>query len=385
MKYIYLDYAAATPLDPEVKKAMEPFLRSSYGNPSSLHRLGQEARKALESSRATIASLLGVMPRTLLFTSSGTESNNLAILGLARAHKHKGSHLVISSIEHPSVDEAARQLEHEGFSVTRVGVNGAGRVEVKDVVGALRRDTILVSVMYANNEVGSIQPIAEIAKQLRRLKIQQKTPYPYFHTDASQASEYCDLNIPSLGVNLLSLNGSKVYGPKGVGLLYAEDGMSLQPVLHGGGQERGLRAGTEHVAAIVGLSTALGRAQRVRVREAKRVSVLRDYAIKSITKAVPKARLNGGIVDRLPNNVNISFRGVDGEAMVVYFDARGIAISTGSACSMLEREPSRTLRAMGCSEEEIMGSVRLTLGRATTRNDIQYFLKVLPVVLQRLL
>ncbi len=351
---LYLDDAAATQLDPQVRAAMEPFWRDVFGNPASLHREGVAARQAVDQARQTVAACLEAHPDEILFTGSGTEANNLALFGAAARQTDK-RHLVISAIEHPSVSEAGRALERRGFSVTRVPVTPAGLVEVKTFAAALRPDTFLASVIFANNEIGTIQPVAELGKLCQKRGV-------LFHTDACQAAPWLPLRVEALHVDLLTANAAKMQGPKGVGLLYVRRRVRLEPQLVGGGQEQGLRSGTENVAAIAGFAQAF-RLARERFDDSATVAKVRDVLIEGLL-ALPGVHLNGDRVRRLPNNVNVSVDRVDGETLVLVLDAAGIAVSSGSACSALHEAGSPVLAAIGASDG---GNVRFSLNRTTTQ------------------
>jgi cysteine desulfurase len=377
MKGIYFDYASTTPVDARVLKAMLPFFSEKAGNPSSFHSAGLEAKNALDSARGSIASNLGCLPEEIIFTGSGTESCNLAIKGAALAARHKGRHIITSKIEHHAVLNSCEWLEKEmGFAVTYLDVNGQGIVNPAAVEKAIRKDTVLISVMYANNEIGTVQPIKEIAMIARAHGIP-------FHTDSCQAAGYLDIDVRKLGVDLLTLNGSKIYAPKGVGLLFVRKGVELTPLIHGGAHEFGLRAGTENVASIVGLAKALEIAQRSRIAESKRLSVLRDFFIKGLLK-IPGTVLNGHPQKRLPNNVNVSFLDIEGESILLHLDSFGIFASTGSACSSQSLEPSHVILAIRPRYEAAHGSIRFSLGRKTTRKQIVFVLKVLPGIVEKL-
>ncbi len=382
MKRIYLDHAATTYMDDCVKAAMEPFWHKNFGNASTIYKEGIDARNAMTASRKIIASIIGANPDEIIFTNGGTESDNLAIFGVARLHK-KG-HIITTKIEHHAVLNPCEVLEKEGFDVTFLKVDKNGIADLKELKNSLRKDTILVSIMYANNEIGAIQPIKEIAKIIRDFKKKEKSANPLFHTDAIQAAGYLNLNIAKLGVDLMSLNASKIYGPKGVGCLYIKRGVKLLPVIYGGAQERGLRPGTENIAGIVGFAKALEMSQNQAVKESKRLIILRDYLIKGILKKVPHSALNGHPTFRLPNNVNVTIPGVEGESSVLYLDAAGIACSTGSACTSQSLEPSHVITALGKSKEDAHCSVRFTLGRKTSKKDIDYLLKVFPEIIKKL-
>ncbi len=378
MKKIYLDHAATTPVDARVLKAMLPFFSKKFGNPSSFHSLGLEAKKALDSSREKIARLLNCLPEEIIFTGSGTESCNLAIKGAALANRRKGKHIITSKIEHHAVLNSCEWLEKEmGFEITCLGVDCNGLVDPKDVEKAIRSDTVLISIMYANNEIGAIQPIREIARIARKKKV-------LFHTDACQAAGFLEINAEKLGVDLMTINGSKVYAPKGTGLLFVKKGVELMPLVHGGAHEFGLRAGTENVAGIVALAAALEIAQRERKRESKRLSVLRDYFIKEILKRVPRTILNGHPTKRLPNNANVSFLDVEGESVLLHLDSFGICASTGSACSSQSLDPSHVILAIRPHYEAAHGSIRFSLGRKTTKKEIDFVLGILPGIIGKL-
>ncbi len=377
MKRIYLDHAATTYMDPKVRESMKPYWEENFGNPSSIYEEGREAKRAISNARLKVAEVLNARPDEIIFTSGGTESDNIAILGLARSYKNKGNHIITSKIEHHAVLDSCKKLEKEGFEISYIDVDKDGILDLKQFKSALKYETILVSIMYANNEIGSIQPIKEIAKIIRNHKA-------ILHTDAVQAPSYLDLNVLKLGVDLMTLNGSKIYGPKGVGLLYKKRGSKIEPLVYGGGQEAGLRSGTENVAGIVGFAKAIELAQKDKEKESERLIKLRDYFIEEILKTLPKSQLNGSQKDRLPNNVNISIMGIEGEAMVLYLDAKGVACSTGSACTSDILEPSHVIKAIKTPDDYAHGSLRFTMGKKTTKADIDYLLKVLPEVINKL-
>jgi len=377
-KNIYLDYAATTPLSPEAFLAMKPFLADKFGNPSSLHASGLEAREAIEKSRAQTAKVLGCQAREIIFTASGTEADNLALKGIAEVNKFCG-HIITSTIEHPAVMETAKYLQAKGVKVTYIDVDEFGRLNPSDVVRAIRKDTFLVSVMYANNEVGTIEPIAAISKSVKR-----KNKNILIHTDAVQAPGLLPLSVRSLGVDLLSLSAHKFYGPQGVGILYKRQGVNLAPQILGGGQESLWRSGTENVAGIVGAASALASAESHRAKEALRLSKLRDFLIKSIKNTVLGAISTGHPQDRLPNNASFCFPGIEGEALVFRLSERGYECSSGSACSTGKFEPSHVLLSLGLSRKEAMGSLRLSLGRATTKGDLEAFVNILKQEVEKL-
>lgn len=385
--YIYLDSAAATPLDERVLAAMRQYLTREFGNPSSLHRSGVVARRAVETARAGVASALGAERDEIIFTGSGTEANNLAILDVAR--ESRSGHVITSVIEHVSVLEPCRALERQGLTLTYLPVRHDGLVDPAVLARTLRPDTILVSIGYANNEIGVIQPIREIARVIRNFKkLQTKShklkadDYPYFHTDACQAPRFLDCRAPTLGVDLLTLNSGKIYGPKGTGCLYVRRGLNLRPILYGGGQEHGLRSGTENVAGIVGFVKALELCVKLRAKESTRLSKLRDHFIFRLLK-LNGVTLNGSPTARLPNNVNVSFAGADSEYVVLSLDAADVAASSGSACSTRTKDTSYVIKALGGNEERARSAVRFTLGRDTTKRVLDYVLKILPEILSR--
>jgi cysteine desulfurase len=381
---VYLDHAATTYVDPRVLDAMTPFMSGVFANPSSFHTPGLRAKEAVTEARSTIAKILNAREEEILFTSGGTESDNMAVVGIPRALAAKGKHVITTAIEHHAVLEPLLYLKKKGeIDLTILPVDVHGRVDPESLVKALRPDTVLVSIMMANNEIGTIEPIAEMGKRLLAWRKEQKTQLPYFHTDACQAAGVVDLDVEKLHVDALTLNGSKIYGPKGVGILYLRRGTPLEALVRGGGQERGLRSGTENVPGIVGLATALRLAQEEKENENARLMALRDRLTEGLL-AIPKTRLNGHPTERLPNSVNISFIDIEGEAAVLYLDAEGIYVSTGSACASTSLDPSHVILATGLSYEAAHGSIRFTLGKHTTAEDIEYVIKTMPGVVERL-
>jgi cysteine desulfurase len=377
-RIVYLDHAATTSVDPRVVEAMLPFYTERYGNPSSLHSLGREAREVLDEARATVAGVMNCSSEEIIFTSCGTESDNLALRGLSLMNRKRGDHIITSSIEHHAVSHTCEQLERRfGFEVTYLPVDEYGLVDPGDVERAISETTILISIMYANNEMGAIQPIAEIGEIARRRGIP-------FHTDAVQAAGSLSLDVQELGVDLMSLSGHKFYGPKGVGVLYVREGLEILPCQTGGGHERGLRAGTENVAGIVGLATALELAEGRREEESKRLSRLRDHLIEGVLSSIDHCRLMGHPDQRLPNNANIAFEYVEGEGVLLGLDMAGIAASSGSACSTGSSDPSHVLLAMGVPPEVARGAIRMTLGHENTEEDVNKVLEVLPGIVERL-
>ena len=377
MKRIYLDYAATTPMHPEVVKAMLPYFTDAFGNPSSIHSYGQEAKGAIEEARVKVADLIGARGEEIIFTSGGTEADNFALKGVAFANESKGNHIITSSIEHHAVIETCKFLERRGFRVTYLPVDEYGLVDPGDVRKAITDNTILISVMQANNEMGTIEPIAEIGKIAREAGI-------YFHTDAVQTVGHIPVDVNELEVDLLSMSAHKVYGPKGVGALYIRKGTKLIPFMHGGDQERRRRASTENVPGIVGLGKAVELVQQEMGEEAERLTYLRDQLIKGLLGRIDHTRLNGHPLKRLPNNVNVSVDYVEGESMLLNLDLEGICASTGSACSSSSLEPSHVLLALGLSPEQAHGSLRFSLGKWTSEEEIERVLEVLPRVVAKL-
>jgi len=378
MERIYLDHAATTNLDSRVLETMLPYLGEVYGNPSSIHAFGRDAKKAIEEARANIAKELGAsLPAEIIFTGSGSESDNLAIKGVAFAYREKGNHIITSAIEHHAVYDTCAALEKEGFEITYLPVDEAGMVSVESLVNALTPRTILVSIMHANNEVGTVQPLEKFAEILKERKI-------LFHTDAVQTVGMIPVKVDELGVDLLTLTAHKFYGPKGVGALYVRKGVKLIPQIHGGAQERNRRAGTENVSGIVGMAKALQLANEERLVHQVHLTQLRDYLIESINAKIPQIRLNGHPTKRLPGNVNFCFRYIEGEALLLNLDLKGIAASSGSACTSGSLEPSHVLLAMGLTHEIAHGSLRLSLGRATTKVQLDYVIEVLPEIVSKL-
>jgi len=382
-KKIYLDYAATTPVDPRVKKAMEPYFSEKFGNTMSIHSFGQEAKEALEESRKIIADFIGAKPSEIIFTSSATESNNLALKGIAFANKERGRHIIISSIEHPCIMESAKWLEGQGFEITRLKVDNYGLVNPEDVKKAIKKETILVSIIHASNEIGTIQPIAKIGKIIKVQSKKLKTKI-YFHTDAVQSFGKIPIDVNEMNLDLLTASAHKMYGPKGAACLFVREGTKIEPLLHGGGHEAGLRSSTVNVPAIVGFAVAVEICKKEMKKEMKRLTRLRDKLIKGVLTKIPGSHLNGHPKLRLPNNANFWFEGVEGESIVIQLDLMGIAASTGSACSSIKLEPSHVLLAIGLKPEQAFGSLRLTLGRWTKEEDIDYVLKVLPGIIKRL-
>ncbi|MBI5622037.1 cysteine desulfurase [Candidatus Falkowbacteria bacterium] len=380
-KQIYFDCAASTPVDPRVVAAMRPFFSVQFGNPSSLHTPGRAAAAAIDSARASIAQFLGCSATEIVFTSGATEADNLAIRGVVAASTLRRPHIITSVIEHPAVLETVRALESEGLArVDYVPVGVDGVVKFEAVKKLIRPTTVLISLMYANNEVGTIQPVRDIGKLLERLN-RGRAQRIYLHTDAVQAINYLNCDVGYLRADLLSLSGHKIYGPKGVGALFVRSGVKIKSVLHGGSQEGGLRPGTLNTPLIVGLAEAvkLLRPQR----DAAVVRLLRDQLYQQLLKKIPKLQINGSFEKRLPNNLNFSCTGVEGERLMLMLDSAGMAVSTGSACASGSIEPSHVLLAMGLPAWAVAGSIRLTLGRGTTAAEVNYFLRSAPAIIRR--
>ena len=376
---IYLDYAATTPVDPKVKEAMLPFLEHDFGNPSSLHFWGREANKALAAARERIAACFHAQPEEFLFTSGATEANNLAIQGLSKALESKGKHIITTLIEHAAIQEPLQALEAQGWDVTWLPVDTEGFVSLQDLQNAIRPDTVLVSTIYGNNEIGTIQPIEAIGRFLRERGI-------LFHTDAVQMVGKCPLDLSSVPVDFLTLSGHKIYGPKGIGALYIRSNAPWpQPLIVGGGQERGLRSGTENLAGIVGLAKALEIALQGLDEEIPRLRQLQETFIATTLQQIPQAELNGprDVNQRVPGNVHFSLPPGEGESLVLHLDLKGIAVSSGSACHSAVIEPSRIVKALGKSDDIARATVRFSLGRYTTQAELDRVLDVLPAIVQR--
>ncbi len=365
MKRIYMDHSATTPVAPEVLEAMLPYFSEKFGNASSLHSFGLEAKEALEESREKVAGLLGAKPEEIIFTSGGTESDNLALKGIARKNQKSGKHIITTQVEHPAILECCRRLEKEGFEVTYLPVTNEGLVEIATLESAIRSDTILISVMHANNEVGTIQPLEAIGRLAAEKDI-------YLHTDAVQSVGKIPTDVNKLGVDLLSLSAHKLYGPKGVGALYIRKGTRLESIIQGGGHEHGLRSGTENIAGIVGLARAAELGQETMSTEAERLTRLRDRLAELVLLKVKEAWINGTMKGRLPGNLNFGFKYVEGESLLLFLDSKGINVSTGSACSSHKLEPSHVLLSLGLKPEECHGSLRITLGRSNTMEEVDY-------------
>ncbi len=377
MNKIYLDNASTTPLSSEVLNEMMPYLTSDFGNPNSLHSFGRQAKAGVDLARERIAKALGCDANEIYFTSGATESNNWALNGIAKANRHKGNHIITSKIEHPSILETCKKLEREGFRVTYLDVDETGLVRIDQLLHYVNADTILISIMAANNEVGTIQNLQAIASIAKEKNV-------IFHTDATQAVGAINLNVHEMGIDAMSISGHKLNGPKGVGALYVHNGVVISPFMNGGEQEFGLRAGTSNVPAIVGLGKAVEIATRDIIVNSKKLRGLRDYFIAQVGKYIPMTHLNGHPVQRLPNNVNLSFGMVEGESLMYMLDLAGIAVSTGSACSSGSIENSHVLTAMGVSPDLAQGAVRFSFGKNITKEELDFVVEKLIECVEKL-
>ncbi|MCL2383155.1 MAG: cysteine desulfurase NifS [Oscillospiraceae bacterium] len=377
MRRVYLDNASTTKVDEEVLNAILPYLKEEYGNPSSIYSIGRNAKKAIEDAREKIAKVLNAEPTEIFFTGSGSESCNMAVRGIANSYKDRGNHIITSKIEHPAVLETCKALEKDGFQITYIPVNEEGIIDLDGLREAITNETILITIMYANNEIGTLQPIKEIGEIARKHNI-------FFHTDAVQAFGTIKIDVKGLGIDLLSLSGHKLYAPKGVGALYLRKGIKLKKVLTGGHQERDKRAGTENVTGIVGLGKATELAYENIESTNKKIQELREYYISEVVKRIPHIKVNGDLEKRLPGNSNISFRYIEGESLLLNLDIKGICASSGSACTSGSLDPSHVLLALGLSHEIAHGSLRVTIGKDNTKEDIDYLLDNLEEVVQRL-
>jgi cysteine desulfurase len=374
---VYLDYQSSKPVDPRVVEAMHPYFFERFGNPSSLHQVGDRATKVLDECREKIADFVGANPKEILFTSGATESNNLALIGYAMRNKKKGNHIIISEVEHISIHNIAKYLERNGFEVSKVPVDQYARVDPKKLESRITDKTILASIGYGSNEVGTIQPMEEICQLLKNKGIA-------IHTDAVAAEGLVPIDVNKVSVDLMSLSSNDIYGPKGLGVLYLRKGAGIMPIIMGGGQERGLRSGTENMPAIVGMAEAARIASEEMSEEIKRLGSYRDRLIEGVLKKIPKAYLNGHPTERLPNNAHFRFEAVEGESLMLSLKDKGISASTGSACTSKTLEPSHTLIACGLLHEEAHGSLEFTFGRFNRAEDVERVLEVLPGVLERL-
>lgn len=373
----YLDYQSSKPVDSRVVEAIIPYFHDKFGNPSSLHKTGDDATEILEESRQTIAGFINADKDEIIFTSGATESNNLGIIGFALRNKEKGNHIIISEIEHISIHNIAKYLGKFGFTVLKVPVDQYGRVSLKKIKERITDKTILISIGYANNEIGTIQPISEIGKLCKKENIS-------FHSDAVAAEGLLPLDVKKDNIDLMTLSSNDIYGPKGIGILYVRKGIRINPLMIGGGQERGLRSGTENMPGIVGMAKAVDIMEKEMKDEIRRFIDYRDQLVKNILEKIPKSYLNGHPVDRLPNNAHFRFDGIEGESLLLLMKDKGISVSTGSACSSKTLEPSHTLIALGLLHEEAHGSLQLTCGRFTGQEDIDAVVNALPGVVERL-
>lgn len=383
-KRVFLDYASTTPTDSQVLKEMEKYHSAIFANPSALYSEALMAKEVLRESREKISEILNCRKDEIVFTSGGTEGNNLALLGVFENHKKNDfiPHFITTVVEHPAIIEVFKEIERRGGEVAYLNVNKDGLVSPKDVLNSLKPNTVLVSVMYANNEIGTIQPIKEIGKVIKEWRQKKQTMLPFFHTDACQAALYLTLDVLKLGVDLLTLDGLKMYGPKGAGIIFIRNTVRVHPIHFGGGQEKGLRSGTENIPAIVGMATALYLAESKKESESLRLTTIRDYGIDLILKNFPTAHLNGGIENRLPNNINICFPGLDAEFAVISLDVQGVSCSYSSSCQTLKEDSSsyvvESLGKAGCA----LSSLRFTLGRETSKKDIDFLLSALKKVIK---
>lgn len=377
MNKIYLDYAATTPVKPQVLEEMLPYFTQNFGNPSSVYQIAQINKKAIDDARENIANHLGARTNEIFFTSGGTEADNWAIKGIVEANKAKGNHIITTKIEHHAVLHTCEYLEKNGYEVTYLDVDENGLIDLDALKQAIKPTTILITIMYANNEIGTIMPIEEIAKIAHENNV-------YFHTDAVQAIGQVQINVQQLGIDALSLSAHKIGGPKGVGVLYIKRGIKIAHLIHGGAQERGRRGGTENVAGIVGLSAAMSLAYMQFDEKIHKMTMLRDKLIKGILHTIPHAKLNGHPTRRLANNVNIAFEFVEGESLLLLLDMQGVSASSGSACTSGSLDPSHVLLGLGIPHEKAHGSIRFTLGDATTEEEIDYVIEKLPAIVQRM-
>ncbi|MGB3346093.1 MAG: cysteine desulfurase family protein [Candidatus Humimicrobiia bacterium] len=373
----YLDYQSAKPVDLRVIEAMTPYFYDKFGNPSSLHKIGDEATKVLEESRQTIANFINAEKDEIIFTSGATESNNLAIIGFALRNKEKGNHIIISEIEHISIHNIAKYLVKNGFDVSKVPVDQYGRVNLSKIKERINGKTILISIGYANNEIGTIQKISGIGKLCKEYNI-------VFHSDAVAAEGLIPIDVKNDNIDLLTLSSNDIYGPKGLGILFVRKGIRLSPIIIGGGQERGLRSGSENITGIVAMAKATEIMEKEMDKEVKRFKVYQDKIIKNILSKIPRSYLNGHPTERLANNVHFRFEGIEGEALLLSLKDKGISVSTGSACTSKTLEPSHTLISLGLLHEEAHGSLEITFGRFTKKEDIDSIIKVLPKVVEKL-
>ena len=377
MENIYFDNSATTKLDEDVFKKMMPYFCTKYGNASSIYKIGRESRKAVEDAREKVAKVLNCKPNEIYFTSGGSESDNTAIRGIAYAYKNKGNHIITSKIEHPAVLETCKELEKEGFEVTYLDVDSEGFVKLDELKKEIKKETILISIMFANNEIGTIEPVEEIGKIAKENGI-------IFHTDAVQAVGSVRIDVQAMNIDMLSLSAHKFYGPKGIGVLYVKQGIKFQKFMNGGHQERNKRAGTENVPAIVGLGEAIEKAYNELDEHTSKIKELRDYYVKEVERRIPYIKINGSMEKRLPGNSNISFRYIEGEGMLLNLDLKGISASSGSACTSGSLDPSHVLLAIGLPHEIAHGSLRISIGKYNTKEEVDYLLDNLEEIVARL-
>ena len=377
MNNVYFDNSATTKTDERVIEAMMPYITENYGNPSSIYKIGRENRKAVEEAREQVAKVLNCEPSEIYFTNGGSESDNTAIRGIAYAYKNKGNHIITSKIEHPAVLETCKQLEKEGFEVSYIGVNENGIIKLDELKNAIKPTTTLISIMFANNEIGTIEPIEEIGKIAKENNI-------FFHTDAVQAVGNVRIDVKQLNIDALSMSGHKFYGPKGIGALYVKKGIKFEKLINGGHQERNKRAGTENVAGIVGLGKAIELAYQELDEHNKKIKELRDYYVEQVKAKIPYIRINGDEIKRLPGNSNISFRFIEGEGLLLNLDLKGICASSGSACTSGSLDPSHVLLAIGLPHEIAHGSLRISIGKYNTKEEVDYLVENLVKIISRL-
>ena len=377
MKDIYFDNSATTKLDEEVLKEMIPYLENQYGNASSIYKLGRESKKAIEEAREKVAKAIGAEPEEIYFTAGGSESDNTAIRGIAYAYRNKGNHIITSKIEHPAVLETCKQLEKEGFEITYINVDENGILKLEQLKKAIRNTTILISIMFANNEIGTLQPIKEIGEIAKEKHI-------FFHTDAVQAVGSVKINVKEMNIDSLSMSAHKFYGPKGIGALYVKRRIKFQKLINGGHQEKNKRAGTENVPAIVGMGKAIELAYQDLEDHTRKIEKLRDYYVEEVRKRIPYIKINGDLEKRLPGNSNISFRFIEGESMLLNLDLKGICASSGSACTSGSLDPSHVLLAIGLPHEIAHGSLRISIGKYNTKEEVDYLLDNLTKIVERL-
>lgn len=377
MNYKYFDHAATTKVDERVIKEMIPYMEIEYGNPSSLYTLGRRAKRAVEEARTKIAREINCEKKEIYFTSCGSESDNLAIKGVAYSNKDKGKHIITSKIEHPAVLNTCKRLETEGFEITYLNVNNEGKISIEELESKITEKTVLISIMFANNEIGTIEPIKEIGKIAKKHNI-------IFHTDAVQAIGNIRIDIKELNINLLSMSAHKFYGPKGMGALYVQSGIEFEKLQDGGHQEKDKRAGTENVPGIVGIGKAIELAYKNFDDDNKKMIELRDYLINEVNSKIPNVKLNGSIKSRLPGNANFSFEGIEGEELLLKLDEKGICASSGSACSSGSSEPSHVLTSIGLTKDLAYGTLRITIGKENTKEDIDYLIDNLVTIVEYL-